>query len=57
MLTVTSVGASFGSVEVVTVAFTEAHYDKALSGLLLGVYAFGSGLAGAVFGAIRPRGR
>ena len=56
VLTVTSVGASFGSVEVVTVAFTDAHHDKALSGLLLGAYAFGSGLAGAVFGAIRPRG-
>lgn len=56
VLTVTSVGASFGSVEVVTVAFADAHHHKALSGLLLGVYAFGSGLAGAVFGAIRPRG-
>ncbi|MDQ1045299.1 MFS transporter [Streptomyces sp. V4I2] len=55
-LTATSVGASYGSVEVVTVAFADAHHHKALSGLLLGVYALGSGLAGAVFGAIRPRG-
>jgi len=56
VLTATSVGTSYGAVEVVTVAFAEAHHHKALSGLLLGVYALGSGLAGAVFGAIRPRG-
>ncbi|WP_327319413.1 MFS transporter [Streptomyces sp. NBC_01235] len=56
VLTATWVGASYGSVEVVTVAFADAHHHKALSGLLLGVYALGSGLAGAVFGAIRPRG-
>jgi len=56
VLTVTSVGASYGSVEVVTVAFAGAHHHKALSGVLLGVYALGSGLAGAVFGAVRPRG-
>ncbi|MFI2433443.1 MFS transporter [Streptomyces sp. NPDC018693] len=55
-LTATSVGASFGSVDVVTVAFADAHHHKAVSGLLLGVYALGSGLAGAVFGAIGPRG-
>jgi MFS family permease len=56
VLTLIWVGASYGSVEVATVAFTGAHHHKALSGLLLGVYALGSGLAGAVFGAIRPRG-
>ncbi|MDX2693365.1 MFS transporter [Streptomyces ipomoeae] len=56
VLTAMSVGASYGSVEVVTVAFADAHHHKALSGLLLGVYALGSGLAGAVFGAIGPRG-
>ncbi|MDX3451795.1 MFS transporter [Streptomyces sp. ME02-8801-2C] len=55
-LTLTSVGASYGSVEVATVAYAGAHDHKALSGLLLGVYALGSGLAGAVFGAMRPRG-
>ncbi|GHE52689.1 MFS transporter [Streptomyces capitiformicae] len=56
VLTLTSVGASYGSVEVATVAYAGAHDHKALSGLLLGVYALGSGLAGAVFGAMRPRG-
>jgi MFS family permease len=56
VLAVMSVGASYGSVEVVTVAFAGAHDHEALSGLLLGVYALGSGLAGAVFGAIGPRG-
>ncbi|MBC2900019.1 MFS transporter [Streptomyces cupreus] len=56
VLALTSVGASYGSVEVATVAYAGAHHHKALSGLLLGVYALGSGLAGAVFGAMRPRG-
>lgn len=57
VLTLTSVGASYGSVEVATVAYAGAHDHKALSGPLLGVYALGSGLAGAVFGAMSPRGR
>ncbi|MEU3919756.1 MFS transporter [Streptomyces sp. NPDC029004] len=56
VLTLTSVGVAYGSVEVATVAFADAHHHKGFSGLLLGVYALGSGLAGAVFGAIRPRG-
>jgi MFS family permease len=56
VLALTSVGASYGSVEVATVAYAGAQDHKALSGLLLGVYALGSGLAGAVFGAMRPRG-
>ncbi|MBT2365774.1 MFS transporter [Streptomyces sp. ISL-10] len=56
VLTLMLVGASYGSVEVVTVAFADAHHHEALSGLLLGVFALGSGLAGVVFGAIRPRG-
>nr|WSY53972.1 MFS transporter [Streptomyces sp. NBC_00886] len=56
VLTLTAVGASYGSVDVTTVAFAGAHHHKALSGVLLGVYALGSGLAGAVFGAIGPRG-
>ncbi|MCL6738320.1 MFS transporter [Streptomyces neyagawaensis] len=56
VLTLTSVGASYGSVEVATVAYAGAHDHTALSGPLLGVYALGSGLAGAVFGAVSPRG-
>ncbi|MFD8307906.1 MFS transporter [Streptomyces sp. NPDC059690] len=56
VLTLTSVGASYGSVDVVTVAFAGAHHHKALSGLLLGLYALGSGVAGAAVGAIGPRG-
>ncbi|WP_416985142.1 MFS transporter [Streptomyces sp. T028] len=56
VLVLTSVGATYGSVEVATVAFAGADDHKALSGPLLGVYALGSGLAGAVFGAVRPRG-
>ncbi|MFF9815171.1 MFS transporter [Streptomyces sp. NPDC014006] len=54
-LTLTSVGATYGSVEVATLAFAGAHHHKALSGLLLGAYALGSCLAGMVFGTIRPR--
>ncbi|MFK4100131.1 MFS transporter [Streptomyces sp. NPDC019531] len=56
VLTLTSVGVAYGSMDVATVAFAGAHHHKALSGLLLGAYALGSGLAGAVFGAIAPRG-
>jgi hypothetical protein len=56
VLTQLWVGVAYGSVEVVTVAFAGAHHHKALSGLLLGVYALGSGLAGAVFGAVGARG-
>ncbi|TQK44313.1 putative MFS family arabinose efflux permease [Streptomyces sp. SLBN-118] len=56
VLTLTSVGVTYGSVEVATVAFAGAHDHKGLSGVLLGVYALGSGLAGMAFGAISPRG-
>ncbi len=56
VLSQTAVGASYGSVEVVTVAFVGAHHDTALSGLMLGGYALGSGLAGAALSAVGPRG-
>jgi MFS family permease len=56
VLTLTAVGVSYGAVEVATVAYAGAHQHKALSGLLLGAYALGSGLAGAAFGAVRTRG-
>ncbi|MEW2456577.1 MFS transporter [Streptomyces albus] len=49
-------GAIFGSIDVVTVAFSQEAGHKAVSSLLLAVYALGSVLAGAVFGVLRPAG-
>jgi MFS family permease len=46
-------GTLFGSVEVITVAFAQEHGHRSAAGLLLGVYALGSMLAGLVFGAVR----
>ncbi|MCT2590640.1 MFS transporter [Streptomyces sp. N2-109] len=46
-------GAVFGSVDVVTVAFAEHAGHKALAGPVLGVYALGSVLAGALYGLRR----
>ncbi|GAA4867173.1 MFS transporter [Kitasatospora terrestris] len=54
--TFVAVGAIFGSVEVVTVAFAKAQGDTASSGPVLAVYAAGSCLAGAVFGTLRLTG-
>jgi MFS family permease len=48
-------GGMFGTVEVTTVAFANEQGRPALAGLLLGLYALGSLLAGLVFGARRPR--
>jgi predicted MFS family arabinose efflux permease len=50
-----SLGAVFGSTEVITVAFAEEQGAKALAGPLLGIWALGSLLAGLVTGAIAWR--
>ncbi|MEY9966810.1 MFS family permease [Streptacidiphilus sp. MAP12-16] len=55
-LTFVAVGAIFGSVDVVTVAFAGEHHHKAFASVLLAVYALGSCVAGIVFGTVRPRG-
>jgi MFS family permease len=55
--TFVAVGAVFGSVDVVTVAFAGAHHHKGLSSLLLALYAAGSALSGIVYGSLRPGGR
>lgn len=47
-----AMGGLFGSTEVVTVAFAESLGDKAISGLLLALWALGSLLAGAITGAV-----
>ncbi|MCX2181919.1 MFS transporter [Streptomyces sp. SKN60] len=49
-------GAVFGSVDVVTVAFSEEQGHKSAASLVLAVYALGSCLAGAVFGLLRVKG-
>ncbi|KJK55898.1 MFS transporter [Saccharothrix sp. ST-888] len=56
VLTFVATGAIFGSVEVVTVAFAQEQGHKALSSLVLAVYALGSCLAGVVFGTLKLNG-
>ncbi|WP_236047232.1 MFS transporter [Streptacidiphilus fuscans] len=56
VLTFVGVGAVFGSVEVVTVAFADHLHHKALSSVVLAVYALGSCIAGIVFGALKLNG-
>lgn len=48
-------GCMFGGIEVITVAFAEARGRPGVAGLLLGLYALGSLVAGLVFGTRRPR--
>lgn len=55
--TFVAVGAIFGSIDVVTVAFAEEQGHKASASLVLAVYALGSCLAGAVFGLLHFKGR
>jgi MFS family permease len=50
-----AVGAVFGSYEVVTVAFAAEQGDRQWTGLLLAVYALGSGVAGLVLGTLHLR--
>ncbi|WP_171162614.1 MFS transporter [Streptomyces sp. I05A-00742] len=51
-----AMGALFGSTEVVTVAFAEELGHKALSSVVLAVWALGSCIAGTVFGLLHPKG-
>ena len=48
-------GLLFGAVEVVTVAFAEEAGNKALSGVVLGVWSFGSLVSGLVVGGLTMR--
>ena len=50
-----ALGGLFGSTEVVTVAFAEDLGDKAIAGVLLALWAFGSLLAGFITGAVTWR--
>ncbi|MER5492463.1 MFS transporter [Streptomyces sp. NPDC002454] len=54
--TFVATGAIFGSVDVVTVAFADEQGRKALSSVVLALYAAGSCLAGVLFGLMRFSG-
>ncbi|MBT2382499.1 MFS transporter [Streptomyces sp. ISL-11] len=54
--TFVAMGAIFGTVDVVTVAFAEEEGRKSAAALVLATYALGSCLAGAVFGLLRLKG-
>ncbi|MQS14312.1 MFS transporter [Streptomyces kaniharaensis] len=54
VLTFIATGAIFGSVEIVTVAFADAQGHKGLASFVLAVWALGSGLAGIVYGTLKP---
>ncbi|MFI0731778.1 MFS transporter [Streptomyces sp. NPDC021225] len=54
--TFAAVGALFGAIDVVTVAFAEEQGHKAAASVVLAIYAAGSCLAGAVFGLLRLTG-
>ncbi|MGW1791581.1 MFS transporter [Streptomyces tubercidicus] len=47
-------GAIFGSLEVVTLAYADAHGIRSAGGVLLALQAAGSGAAGLLYGALRP---
>ncbi|MFN8146018.1 MAG: MFS transporter [Candidatus Nanopelagicales bacterium] len=49
------VGGVFGSSEVSTVAFAQENDARAWTGLLLALYALGSGISGLVLGTLHPR--
>lgn len=50
----TALGAVFGSVEVVTVAFADERDRPLVAGVVLALYAAGSLIAGLVYGALHP---
>ncbi|MFC4072021.1 MFS transporter [Actinoplanes subglobosus] len=55
-LTFLATGAVFGSMEVVTVAYTESLGHPAAAGIILGLLAGGSAVAGLLFGTLRLPG-
>ncbi|WP_231486771.1 MFS transporter [Candidatus Blastococcus massiliensis] len=55
-LTYLAVGTLFGAIDVVVIGFADAEGAKALSGLVLAVFAGGSLIAGLVYGLVRPPG-
>ncbi|ANW17617.1 MFS transporter [Streptomyces clavuligerus] len=56
VVTFVAVGAAFGAVDVVSVAFAEEQGNKAAAGIVLGLYALGSAVAAVVFGMLDLKG-
>ncbi|MFH9425895.1 MFS transporter [Streptomyces sp. NPDC017529] len=56
LLTFLATGAVFGSLEVVTIGFTDAHGQRTAAGALLALQAAGSCAAGLLYGVLRPAG-
>ncbi|MFE7543090.1 MFS transporter [Streptomyces platensis] len=54
LLTFLCTGAIFGSLEVVTLAYTDTHGIRSAGGALLALQAAGSGAAGLLYGLLRP---
>ncbi|MFD5732065.1 MFS transporter [Streptomyces sioyaensis] len=57
LLTFVCTGAVFGSMEVVTLAYADAHGIRSAAGALLALQAAGSAAAGLLYGLLRPSGR
>ncbi|MFE1176015.1 MFS transporter [Streptomyces sp. NPDC058773] len=57
LLTFLCTGAIFGSLEVVTLAYADAHGIRSAGGALLALQAAGSGAAGLLYGLLRPAAR
>lgn len=57
ILTFLALGANFGAIDVAVVAFTDERGVPALAGVLLGAFAGGSLIAGAIYGARQWPGR
>ncbi|MFG2880325.1 MFS transporter [Streptomyces sp. NPDC048337] len=55
--TFVATGAIFGSIDAATLAFSDEQGHKNLSGVILAIWAFGSCLAGIVFGLLHLKGR
>ncbi|MFF4759127.1 MFS transporter [Streptomyces sp. NPDC001292] len=51
-----AMGAVFGALEVVTVAFADSQGHRSVAGVALGLQAAGSCVAGLVYGVLRPAG-
>ncbi|MFC1420593.1 MFS transporter [Streptacidiphilus cavernicola] len=51
-----AMGTLFGTIEITTIGFAQAHGHKSAASLVLGCYALGSLLSGLVFGVWKPQG-
>ncbi|RAG81694.1 MFS transporter [Streptacidiphilus pinicola] len=57
VLMLTATGVVFGTMEITTIGFAQAHGHKAAVGAVLACYALGSALSGVLLGLWKPRGR